>query len=44
MKVNLAYGRGHLPVELPDGRTTVIEPAHNPGLPDEKGAVLAALQ
>ena len=44
MKVNLAYGRGHLPVELPDDRTTVIQPAHNPGLPDEKGAVLAALQ
>lgn len=43
MKVNLAYGRGHLPVELPDGRTTVIQPSHNPGLPDEKAAVLAAL-
>ncbi|MBI2924930.1 MAG: nickel-dependent lactate racemase [Verrucomicrobia bacterium] len=44
MKVNLAYGQGHLTVELPDERTTVIEPAHNPGLPDERGAVLAALQ
>ncbi|MBI5772721.1 MAG: nickel-dependent lactate racemase [Verrucomicrobia bacterium] len=43
MKINLAYGRGHLPVEFPEGRTTVIEPAHNPGLPDEKAAVLAAL-
>lgn len=43
MKVQLAYGEGWLPVELPDDRTTVIEPAHNPGLPDEKGAVLAAL-
>ncbi len=44
MKVNLAYGQGHLTVELPDKRTTVIEPAHNPSLPDERGAVLAALQ
>src|SRR5690348_11761520 len=43
MKVNLAYGHGYLPVDLPDGRTTVIEPAHNPGLPDEKKSVLAAL-
>jgi lactate racemase len=43
MKVHLAYGQGYLPVELPDDRTTVIEPSHNPGLPDEKTAVLAAL-
>jgi nickel-dependent lactate racemase len=43
MKVRLAYGRGHLPVELPDGLTTIIEPAHTPGLADERGAVLAAL-
>jgi nickel-dependent lactate racemase len=42
MKVQLAYGQGHLEVELPDG-TTVIEPAHNPGLPNEKEAVLSAL-
>ena len=44
MKVNLAYGQGWLPVEFPDGRTTVIEPNHTPGLPDEKAAVLRALQ
>jgi nickel-dependent lactate racemase len=43
MKVQLAYGRGHLPVELPDRRTTVIEPAHTPGLSDERAAVRAAL-
>jgi nickel-dependent lactate racemase len=43
MKVRLAYGQGHLPVELPDGLTTIIEPAHTPGLADERGAVLAAL-
>jgi nickel-dependent lactate racemase len=43
MKVNLAYGRGHVPVELPDSQTTVIQPSHTPGLADERGAVLAAL-
>jgi nickel-dependent lactate racemase len=43
LKINLAYGQGYLPVDLPDGRTTVIEPAHRPGLPDERAAVLAAL-
>lgn len=43
MKVQLAYGQGHLDVELPDD-TVVIEPAHNPGLADEKGAVMEALR
>ncbi len=43
MKVNLAYGQGHLPVELPDDLTTVINPAHKPGLSDERTAVLKAL-
>jgi nickel-dependent lactate racemase len=44
MKVDLAYGQGWLPVEFPDGRTTIIEPSHTAGLADEKGAVLATLQ
>ncbi len=44
MKVSLAYGQGHLPVELPDGVTTVIEPSPAPGLADERGAVRAALE
>jgi nickel-dependent lactate racemase len=43
MKIKLAYGQGHLPIELPDDRTTVIEPTHRPGLADEKSAVTAAL-
>ena len=43
MRVNLAYGQGHLPVDLPDDITTVIEPIHTIGLPDEKSAVLTAL-
>jgi nickel-dependent lactate racemase len=42
MKVNLAYGQGRLPVELPD-TTTVIQPSHKPGLADERADVLAAL-
>ncbi|MBM3849550.1 MAG: nickel-dependent lactate racemase [Verrucomicrobia bacterium] len=44
MTVELAYGRGWLPVGLPDGATTVIEPRHLPALPDERAAVLAALE
>src|SRR5688500_2722265 len=43
MEVKLAYGQGHLKVDLPDDVTTVIEPVHALGLPDEKGAVLNAL-
>jgi nickel-dependent lactate racemase len=43
MTVNLAYGRGFLPVEFPKDRTTVIEPAHHAGLPDERAAVIRAL-
>ena len=44
MRVELAYGRGVLPVELPDDRTTVIEPRYAPGLPDPAGALLAAIR
>jgi len=44
MKIDLAYGQGHLAVELPDKRTTIIAPARTPGLPDERGAVIAALE
>src|SRR5215467_5070307 len=44
MKVPLAYGKGFLPVEFPEGRTTVIQPSHVPGLKDERAAVLGALE
>ncbi len=44
MKVTLAYGRDGLEVDLPDGRTTVVEPIEAPGLPDEKGAVIRSLR
>ncbi len=43
MKVKLAYGEGHLSVDFPEGRTTVIEPSRTVGLPDERGAVIEAL-
>jgi len=43
-KVQLAYGRGYLPVEFPEDRTTVIQPSHVPGLKDERAAVLAGLE
>ena len=43
VKINLAYGEGYLPIECPDERVTVIEPSHQPGLPDEKTAMLKAL-
>jgi len=41
--VRLAYGRGHLTVPLPVGRTEVMEPLFQPGLPDEKTGVEQAL-
>ncbi len=44
MRVRLAYGRDGLEVELPDERTTVIEPTFVPGLPDAEGAILTALR
>ena len=44
MLIDLAYGRTGLTVELPDERTTVIEPAYVPGLPDQTGAVRDAVR
>jgi nickel-dependent lactate racemase len=44
MNVNLAYGEGWLPIEVPGERTTVIEPNHWPGLGDEQSAVREALE
>lgn len=43
-RIPLAYGRGRLELELPEDRTTVIEPAHPPALPDEREALRAALE
>lgn len=44
MRIQLAYGEAGLTVGLPADRTTVIEPAHMPGLADERAAVMAALR
>jgi len=44
MRVDLAYGQGYLPVEFPKGRTMVISPSHTPGLPNEREAVIRALE
>ena len=42
MKASLAYGRGHLDIEVP-GDAIVIEPTRQPGLADEHAALLASL-
>ena len=44
MIVQLAYGNSTLAVDLPDSKTTIICPAHKPGLSDERAAVENALQ
>jgi nickel-dependent lactate racemase len=45
MRLDLAYGRTGLAVELPDDAPlTVLEPRFVPGLPDEQAAILAALR
>jgi nickel-dependent lactate racemase len=44
VKVRLAYGAGGLDVELPDERTTVVEPAYHAGADDERAVLLEALR
>ena len=44
MNVELAYGRGRLPVDFPAERTTVLEPSYRRGLPDEAAAIRQALR
>ena len=44
MRVELAYGKTGLTVDLPDDRTTVIEPTYLPSLADPRGALIAALR
>lgn len=44
MLVDLAYGKNSLTIEVPDDRTTVIEPSHLPGLPDVRAALVSALR
>jgi nickel-dependent lactate racemase len=44
MKVRLAYGAGGLEVDLPEERTTVVEPAYHAGAEDEQAVLRRALQ
>jgi nickel-dependent lactate racemase len=44
MRIALAYGREGLAVDLPENRTTVIQPRHVAGLADERASVVAALE
>jgi len=43
MRVELAYGRGRIPVEVPDD-AVVIRPEELPGLPDERAAFTDAVR
>jgi nickel-dependent lactate racemase len=45
MKINLAYGKTGLEIELPDGLdVTVVEPEYVPGLPEPEAALREALE
>ena len=44
MRVELAYGRTWLPVELPDGITDVVTPKFIEGVPNEEEALREALR
>ncbi len=44
MRVNVAYGREGLWLDLQAGNVTVVEPSYLPGLPDEQGALREALR
>ena len=44
MKIRLAYGRSGLIIDVPDERTTVVQPQYLPGLPDQVGAVRTAVR
>ena len=44
MKIKLAYGSGYLSINLPEERTTIINPFQVNGLVDEKSSIINALQ
>ena len=44
MRVHLAYGESGLDVDLPDHRTTVVEPRYVPGAPDPGAVLRSALR
>ena len=44
MKIDLAYGKKGLIIEVPESQTTVIEPIYLPGLPDVNGSLVNAMR
>lgn len=44
MDVELAYGDGWLTIDVPEERTTVVEPTYHPGRPDQAGYLRELLQ
>ncbi|MDA8291811.1 MAG: nickel-dependent lactate racemase [Actinomycetota bacterium] len=44
MRVDLAYGRTGLAVEVPDGRAVVVRPSHPPAARDQRAEVRRALR
>ena len=44
MKIDLAYGKKGLIIEVPENQTTVIEPIYLPGLPDVNGSLVNAIR
>ena len=44
MRVRLAYGRDGLVIDVPEDRTTVVQPQYLPGLPDQYGAIRTAVR
>ena len=44
MRLDLAYGRGSLPIEVPDGPTTVLQPTYIEGLANQQQAVRHAIR
>ncbi len=43
-KIELAYGKNGLSIELPAENLTIIEPQYLPGLPDERAALIQAMR
>ena len=44
MKVRLAYGKSGLVIDVPEERTTLVQPQYLPGLPDQYGAIRTAVR
>jgi len=44
MNVRIAYGKGWASLDLPSDKVSTIEPSHCEGLPDERAALVAALE